>query len=256
VSSSVVQLRQEGSVLVITLNRPEVRNAISKDVAVALAAALAELDARPDLHVGIITGAGGTFCSGMDLKAFAAGGDEPAVEGLGFAGMCEAQPRKPMIAAVEGHAVAGGFEIALACDLIVAARNASFGLPEVKRGLVASSGGLMRLPRGVSRNIAMEMALTGDPITAQQAAAYGMVNRLVEPGEALGAAMKLAAQIDANAPLAVAASKRIVNASRTWRDEEMFALQRPIATAVNRSADAREGATAFAQKRAPAWQGR
>jgi enoyl-CoA hydratase len=202
VSSSVVQLRQKGSVLVITLNRPEVRNAINKDVAVALAAALAELDARPDLHVGIITGAGGTFCSGMDLKAFAAGGDEPAVEGLGFAGMCEAQPRKPLIAAVEGHAVAGGFEIALACDLIVAARNASFGLPEVKRGLVASSGGLMRLPRGVSRNIAMEMAL------------------------------------------------------RTWRDEEMFALQRPIATAVNRSADAREGATAFVQKRAPAWQGR
>jgi enoyl-CoA hydratase len=170
--------------------------------------------------------------------------------------MCEAPRDKPLIAAVEGHAVAGGFEIALACDLIVAARGASFGLPEVKRGLVASSGGLMRLPHRVSRNLAMEMAIVGDPITAGQAAACGLVNRLVENGEALDAALELARRIDANAPLAVAASKQIVDASRTWTDDEMFERQRPVARQVNGSSDAREGATAFAQKRAAVWQGR
>lgn len=253
---SVVLVEVRGSVQIITINRPAVRNAINKEVAVALAAALSELDARPELHVGILTGAGGSFCAGMDLKAFAAGGDEPVVEGRGFAGMCEAPRAKPLIAAVEGHAVAGGFEIALACDLIVAARGASFGLPEVKRGLVASSGGLMRLPHRVSRNLAMEMAIIGDPISAEQAAACGLVNRLVENGGALDAALELARRIDANAPLAVAASKQIVDASRTWTDDEMFERQRPVARKVNGSSDAREGATAFAEKRAAAWQGR
>lgn len=246
----------EGHVLVVTLQRPEVRNAVDMSVALGIAAAMERLDADPALHVGILTGAGGTFCAGMDLKAFAFEGVEPAIEGRGFAGLCEAPPRKPLIAAVEGHAVAGGFEIVLACDMVVAARGASFGLPETKRGLVASSGGLMRLPHRLSANLAMEMALVGDPISAEQAQAWGLVNRLVEKGEALAAALKLAQAIDANAPLAVAASKQIVQGSRTWSDDQMFERQRAIATAVNASADAREGAAAFAQKRPAQWQGR
>ncbi len=251
-----VLVRIEGHVMVVTINRPQVRNAISLAVAQALAAAMAELDANPALHVGIITGAGGNFCAGMDLKAFAFEGVEPVIEGRGFAGLCEAPPRKPLIAAVEGHAVAGGFEIALACDLIVASRSASFGLPEVKRGLVASAGGLMRLPHRIHIGLAMEMALTGDPITAAQAQGWGLVNRLVEPGDALRDALTLAARIDANAPLSVAASKRIIQGSRTWSDDEMFERQRSVAQVVNKSADAREGAAAFAEKRAAVWQGR
>ena len=175
--------------------------------------------------MGIVTGAGGNFCAGMDLKAFALRGESPAVPGLGFAGLCERPPKKPLIAAVEGFAVAGGFEIAIACDLIVASRTAAFGLPEVKRGLIASAGGLMRLPNRLPRNLAMEMALTGETIGAAQAHAHGLVNRLVEPGEALPAALRLAAQIDANAPLAVAASKRLVAGSRTWSDDAMFDQQ-------------------------------
>ncbi|CAN7766517.1 crotonase/enoyl-CoA hydratase family protein [Variovorax sp. LjRoot175] len=255
-SEDAVLVRIEGSIQIVTINRPAVRNAVNKAVAVGLANALAQLDAQADLHVGIITGAGGNFCAGMDLNAFAQGGSEPVVEGFGFAGLCEAPPKKPLIAAVEGHAVAGGCEIAMACDLIVAGRSASFGLPEVKRGLVASSGGLMRLPHRVPYAVAMEMAITGEPISAAQAHAYGLVNRLVEAGEALDAALRLAEQIDANAPLAVAASKRILASSRTWSDAEMFELQRPIARAVNASADAIEGATAFSEKRKAVWQGR
>lgn len=251
-----VLVRVEGHVQIVTINRPHVRNAISLEVAKALAAAMIELDARDDLHVCILTGAGGNFCSGMDLKAFAYEGVEPAIEGRGFAGLCEAPPKKPLIAAVEGHAVAGGFEIVLTCDLVVASRSASFGLPEVKRGLVASSGGLMRLPHRLPVGLAMEMALTGDPVTAVQAHAWGLVNRLVEPGSALDAALALAALIDANAPLAVAGSKAIVMASRTWSDGDMFMHQRPLSQAVNKSADAREGAAAFAEKRAAVWRGR
>lgn len=251
-----VQVRTQGHVQIVTINRPHVRNAISLEVARALAAAMIELDTRNDLHVGILTGAGGNFCSGMDLKAFAYEGAEPAIEGRGFAGLCEAPPRKPLIAAVEGHAVAGGFEMVLACDLVVASRTASFGLPEAKRGLVASSGGLMRLPHRVPVALAMEMALTGEPISAVQAHGWGLINRLVGPGEALEAALALAALIDANAPLAVAGSKEIVMASRTWNDGEMFTRQRLLSQAVNRSADAREGAAAFAEKRAAVWQGR
>jgi enoyl-CoA hydratase len=254
-ADEAVGVRVEGHVLIVTIQRPRVRNAVNMAVALGLAAAMQELDANPGLHVGVLTGAGGNFCSGMDLKAFAYEGVEPAIEGRGFAGFCEAPPRKPLIAAVEGHAVAGGFEIVLACDLVVAGRTASFGLPETKRGLVASSGGLMRLPHRLSANLAMEMALLGDPISAGQAHAWGLVNRLVEPGEALGAALKLAHAIDANAPLAVAASKQLVQGSRTWSDAEMFERQRPVAAAVNGSEDAREGAAAFAEKRAARWRG-
>ncbi len=253
--NAAVHVRVDGHVQIVTIDRPQVRNAVDMAVAEGLAAAMRELDARDDLHVGILTGAGGNFCAGMDLKAFAYEGVEPAIEGRGFAGLCEAPPRKPLIAAVEGHAVAGGFEIVLACDLVVAGRTASFGLPETKRGLVASSGGLMRLRHRLPANLAMEMALVGDPISAAQAQAWGLVNRLVERGEALAAALALARAIDANAPLAVAASKQIVRDSRTWGDAEMFERQRPVARAVNGSADAREGAAAFAEKRGARWRG-
>ena len=253
--NAAVHVRVDGHVQIVTIDRPQVRNAVDMAVAEGLAAAMRELDARDDLHVGILTGAGGNFCAGMDLKAFAYEGVEPAIEGRGFAGLCEAPPRKPLIAAVEGHAVAGGFEIVLACDLVVAGRTASFGLPEAKRGLVASSGGLMRLRHRLPANLAMEMALVGDPISAAQAHAWGLVNRLVEPGEALAAALVLARAIDANAPLAVAASKQLVRDSRTWSDAEMFERQRSVARAVNGSADAREGAAAFAEKRGARWRG-
>ncbi|CAN5305584.1 crotonase/enoyl-CoA hydratase family protein [soil metagenome] len=253
--NAAVHVRIDGHVQIVTIDRPHVRNAVDMAVAEGLAAAMLELDARDDLHVGILTGARGNFCAGMDLKAFAYEGVEPAIEGRGFAGLCEAPPRKPLIAAVEGHAVAGGFEIVLACDLVVAGRTASFGLPETKRGLVASSGGLMRLRHRLPANLAMEMALVGDPISAAQAHAWGLVNRLVEPGEALAAALVLARAIDANAPLAVAASKQLVRDSRTWSDAEMFERQRLVARAVNGSADAREGAAAFAEKRTARWRG-
>jgi enoyl-CoA hydratase/carnithine racemase len=203
---------------------------------------------------GVITGAGKSFCTGMDLKAFLAG-ERPSVRDRGFAGIVEKPPQKPMIAAVEGHAIAGGFEIVLACDLIVAASNAVFGLPEVKRGLVAAGGGLLRLPGRVPYHLAMEWALTGAFIPAEQARAVSLVNRLTPPGGALPAALELAAAIAANGPLAVRATKRIIAASGAWPPDEAFDRQREISEPVRSSEDAREGARAFAEKRAPHWRG-
>lgn len=250
-----LQTEVRGNVLVMTMNRAEARNAMDLATAQALAAALDELDARDDLRLGILTGAGGTFCSGMDLKGFLRG-EKPSVEGRGFGGLTERPPRKVLIAAVEGYALAGGFELVLSCDLVVASKAAKFGLPEVKRGLVASAGGLIRLPRRVPFHVAMEFALTGDMLSAEKAQAYGLVNRLAEPGQALDEAFKLAATVAANGPLAVATSKRIVTESSDWSREEMFERQRPIAAPVFVSADAREGSAAFAEKRAPNWTGR
>lgn len=250
-----LQTEVHGNVLVMTMHRPEARNAMDQATAQALAAALDELDARDDLRLGILTGAGGTFCSGMDLKGFLRG-ERPSVEGRGFGGLTERPPRKVLIAAVEGYALAGGFELVLSCDLIVASKAAKFGLPEVKRGLVASAGGLIRMPRRVPFHIAMEYALTGEMLGAEQAQAYGLVNRLAEPGQALDEALKLAATVAANGPLAVATSKRIVSESADWSQAEMFERQRPIAAPVFVSADAREGSAAFAEKRAPNWTGR
>lgn len=250
-----LQTEVRGNVLVMTMHRPEARNAMDQATAQALAAALDELDARDDLRLGILTGAGGTFCSGMDLKGFLRG-ERPSVEGRGFGGLTERPPRKVLIAAVEGYALAGGFELVLSCDLIVASKAAKFGLPEVKRGLVASAGGLIRMPRRVPFHIAMEYALTGEMLGAEQAQAYGLVNRLAEPGQALDEALKLAATVAANGPLAVATSKRIVSESADWSQAEMFERQRPIAAPVFVSADAREGSAAFAEKRAPNWTGR
>lgn len=253
--SETLQLETRGNILLITLNRPEARNAMDFETATAMAAALDQFEQRDDLSVAILTGAGGTFCSGMDLKGFLAG-KRPSLPGRGFGGLTEAPPRKVLIAAVEGYALAGGFEMALACDLIVASKAARFGLPEVKRGLVAGAGGLMRLPRRMPYHVAMEYALTGNMLGAEQAHAYGLVNRLTEPGQALEAALALAGEVGANGPMAVAVSKQIVSESTDWSAEEMFERQRPIVAPVFSSADAREGAAAFAEKRKPVWTGK
>jgi enoyl-CoA hydratase len=239
----------------LTFNRPEVRNAMSLAGSKRMVAALEELDSDDKLGAAVLTGAGGNFCSGMDLKAFLRG-ERPYVEGHGYAGLTERSPRKPLIAAVEGYALAGGFEAALACDLIVASTSAWFGLPEVKRGIVAAAGGLMRLPRRIPYHIAMQCALTGDTISAERAAQFGLVNELVEPGQALDTAMELAQRIPGNGPLAVAVSKRVVSESGDWSSAEMFHRQAPIVGPVFGSEDAGEGARAFAERRAPRWTGR
>jgi enoyl-CoA hydratase len=246
---------RRGRVLLITINRPDQRNAVNAAVSHGIAAALDELDADPGLSVGVLTGAGKGFCAGMDLKAFVAG-ERPHVEGRGFAGITQRSADKPLIAAIEGFAVAGGLEVALACDLIVAARGARLGIPEVKRSLVAAGGALLRLPRTMPRNLAMELALTGDPIDAERAYELGLVNRLADPGRARDLALELAETIAANGPLALAATKRVMVESADWSDAEFFDRQRPIIDPVFASEDAREGATAFAERRDPVWKGR
>jgi enoyl-CoA hydratase len=253
-SDAVLTDEQDG-VLLITLNRPEQRNAVNAAVAAGIAAALDRLDATPALRAGVLAGAGKGFCAGMDLKAFVAG-ESPLVEGRGFAGIVQRPPDKPLIAAIEGFAVAGGLEIALACDLIVAARGAKLGIPEVKRGLVAAAGGLLRLPQRIPYAVAMELALTGDPIDAERAAQLGLVNRVAEPGEAVAEALELARRIVANGPLALAASKRVLVEAPSWPADERWARQAEIVGPVRGSEDAREGARAFAEKRPPAWRGR
>jgi len=240
-------------ILIITINRPEAKNAANAAVSHGLAAAMDLLDDDPGLSVGILTGAGGTFCAGMDLKAFARG-ENVAVKGRGL-GFTERPPVKPLIAAVEGYALAGGTELALATDLIVAARNSAFGIPEVRRGLVAAGGGLLRLPQRIPYQIAMELALTGDTLSAQRAHDLGLVNVLVEPGQALAAAIELAERIAANGPLAVAATKRVIVESRGWSPEDQWREQLKIIMPVFGSHDAREGAIAFAEKRPPHWTG-
>jgi enoyl-CoA hydratase len=242
-------------VLVVTIDRPEARNAVTAAVAQGIAEAMDRLDADDGLRVGVLTGAGGTFCAGMDLKAFVRG-ERPTVEGRGFAGFVEHPPAKPLIAAVEGYALAGGFEIVLACDLVVAAEGAVFGIPEVKRGLVAAGGGLLRLPKRIPYHQAMELALLGNHVPAARARELGLVNRLVPDGTALAAALALAAEVSANGPLAVAASKRIVATAGSWSDDEAWERQAAIAAPVATSKDAIEGATAFAEKRPPVWTSR
>lgn len=244
---------RQGRTLVITINRPEARNAFNLPVAQGLAAAMDELDDSPELSVAVLTGAGGNFSAGMDLKAFASG-ELPYVEGRGI-GFTERPPRKPVIAAVEGYALAGGTEMVLATDLIVASRTAKFGIPEVKRGLVAGGGGLLRLPHRIPYQKALELALTGENFTAEEAAAWGFVNKLTEPGEALAGALELAEKITANGPLAVAATKEIIVKSAEWSHAEMWQKQNEIMGPVFGSKDAIEGATAFAEKRAPNWTG-
>jgi len=253
--SDRVRTSVQGHVLVVTLNRPEVRNALDSETARQLVAALRELDSSPELFAGILTGAGGTFCSGMDLKAFAQ--SDPADLAEHSLGNLTRDPAvKPLIAAVEGWALAGGFELMLACDLAIASVTAQFGLPEVKRGLVAAGGGALRLPRRVPAAVAMEFLLTGEPMSASRAAQLGLVNQLVPAGHALKAAMQMAERIAQNSPLAVRATKAI--ALRAWDgpQSEAWAMQKQIAGPVLVSEDAREGAAAFAAKRTPVWRGR
>ena len=251
---SEVLVDYEDGLIIITINRPEQRNAVNRTVSLAVAAAVDELDARDDLRVGILTGAGGNFCAGMDLKAFLR--DEVVrVEGRGLLGIVMTPPRKPLIAAVEGYALAGGCEAMLACDLAVAARDAKFGIPEVKRGLAAGAGGLLRLPRLLPPRIAMELALTGDMMSADRAAEFGLVNTLTDSGGALDEAKGLASRIIANAPLSVAASKRVLVEQQDWSLDEMFERQQAITGPVIASEDAREGAAAFAEKRPANWRG-
>ena len=253
VTEPEVLVEQRDRILIITINRPQAKNAVNAAVAHGLADAMDRLDGEPGLSVGILTGAGGSFCAGMDLKAFARG-EVPVVPGRGM-GFTERPPVKPLIAAVEGFALAGGTELALATDLIVASKDSAFGIPEVKRGLVAGGGGLLRLPERIPYAIAMELALTGDSLPAARAHELGLVNVLVEPGTALDAAIALAERIAANGPLAVAATKRIIVESRGWSRDTMFADQNAIMLPVFGSNDAKEGAIAFAEKRPPTWTG-
>jgi enoyl-CoA hydratase len=250
-----VLTERRGSVLIITLNRPQVRNAVNTALAEGVAEALETLDADDTLTAGIVTGAGGFFCAGMDLGAFAKG-ESPWVEGRGFGGITQRAAAKPLIAAIEGFAVAGGLEIALSCDLIVAAKGAKLGIPEAKRSLVAAGGGLLRLPKRMPYHVVMELALTGDPLPAERFHEFGVVNRLADPGTALDVALELAAALAQNGPLALIASKKIIEQQFDWSAEEMWARQGEIAGPVMTSEDAREGATAFKEKRAPVWKAR
>ncbi len=250
-----VLVERRDAVLVITIDRPEARNALTRAVAEGVAAAVDELDADDALRAGVLTGTGSTFSAGMDLKAFLRG-ETPAIEGRGLCGITQTPPRKPLVAAVEGWALAGGFELVLACDLVVAAETARFGVPEVKRSLVAAAGGALLLPRRVPANVAMEMLLTGDPIGAQRAADVGLVNRLTPEGGALDGALELAATVAANGPLALAATKAVVRGSADWSTAEGWDRQAELVAPVFASEDAREGAAAFAEKRTPVWRGR
>jgi enoyl-CoA hydratase len=250
----VLTERRDG-VLLVTLNRPDARNAVNTALAEGIAAALDDLDADAELTVGVLTGAGKGFSAGMDLKAFVTG-ERPWVGDRGFAGIVQRSARKPLIAAVEGFAMAGGLEIALACDLVVASRDARLGIPEVKRSLVAAAGALRRLPQRLPLGVAMEMALTGDPISAERAYDLGLVNRVTDPGGAVDAALELAAAIARNGPLALDATKEILLRQADWTEEEFWREQGERVAPVMSSDDAREGATAFSEKRDPVWKGR
>lgn len=251
---SEVLTETRGNVLIITMNRPAAKNAATEAMAKDMAKILDDFEANDELFVAVLTGAAQTFCSGMDLKGFVRG-EKPSVEGRGFLAITEQPPTKPIIAAVEGYALAGGFETMLACDLVVAAETAKFGIPEVKRGLAAAAGGLLTLPSRTHRAVAMEMALTGDIYSAEFGHAHGFVNQLVPEGEAVDAALKLAEKIAANGPLAVRASKRVIVESSEWDESEKFAKQSEILDPIFTSKDAKEGASAFAEKRAPQWTG-
>lgn len=254
-SDQPVLVERRGAVLVITINRPEQRNAINKAVSDGIGAAIRELEGDDELTIGVLTGAGKGFSAGMDLAAFAKG-ELPFDPERGFAGMAQQRPAKPVIAAVEGFAVAGGLEIALCADLLVAARDAKLGIPETKRALVAAGGALRRLPERIPLGVAMEMALTGDPITAERGHAIGLVNVVSEPGGALDAALELAARITPNGPLGLRASKRILQEQGDWTEAEYWERSGAIAGPVLFSEDAREGATAFKERREPVWRGR
>jgi enoyl-CoA hydratase len=253
--SNEVLVERRGAVQVIVINRPEARNALNGAVAAGIRDAVDELDERDELRAGVLSGAGGTFSSGMDLKAFLSG-ELPSFPGRGLCGITQTPPRKPLVGAAEGWALAGGFELLLACDLVVAGASARFGVPEVKRSLVAGAGGALLLAERVPRALALELLLTGDPIDAARAAEIGLVNRVVPEGGALEAAIELAERIAANGPLAVVATKQIAHQGGDWSPEQRWDQAAALTLPVFASADAREGARAFAEKRPPVWQGR
>jgi enoyl-CoA hydratase len=255
VASEPVLSERRGNVLLITLNRPEVRNSVNAALAAGVGGALDQLDEDESLAVGVLTGAGGYFSAGMDLGAFVRG-ESPWYGDRGFAGIAQRASRKPLIAAIEGFAVAGGMEIALSCDLIVAAKGAKLGIPEAKRSLVAAGGALLRLPRRMPYHVVMELALTGDTMPADRFYDFGVVNVLAEPGAAVEAALELAARLAKNGPLALSASKRILQEQFDWSSEEMWQKQGEISGPVFASEDAKEGANAFKEKREPEWRGR
>ncbi|MEU2584113.1 crotonase/enoyl-CoA hydratase family protein [Streptomyces avermitilis] len=254
-STTEVRTETIGSSLLITIDRPKARNAVNAAVATQLAAAIDQLEEDPALRAAVLTGAQGTFSAGMDLKA-ALAGESPEIPGRGFGGLTRAQTTKPLIAAVEGWAMGGGFELALGCDLIVAADDARFGLPEVSRGLIAAGGGVIRLPKRIPYHLAMELLLTGEPVSGERAGQLGIANRVVAAGETVATALQLAERIAQNAPLALAAVKNLVRAADGAPEKEAFAVQGRQMAALAASADVREGMTAFTEHRPPLWQGR
>ncbi|MCH2170540.1 crotonase/enoyl-CoA hydratase family protein [Myxococcota bacterium] len=247
-----VVVNQRGPVLIITLGRPEKRNAIDPDTAAGIDHALNELEDTEELLVGVITGGPSLFSAGSDLKL---GSGEPTERG-GEYGMIRRTAPKPIIAAVEGLAYGGGMEIVLACDLVVASRSARFGLPEIKRGLIAAYGGVFRAPKALPLNIAKELVLTGDPISAERAAQFGLVNQLCQDGEALEAALELAERVAINAPVSVRESLRVLDESAAESEQVGWALMNQAVQTVFESEDAREGREAFLEKREPRWRGR
>ena len=254
-ATELVLTERHDGVLTITINRPAQKNAVNREVAVQLASALDLLDSDPSLSVGVLTGGGGTFSAGMDLKAFA-NGQTPILPGRGFGGVTQAVVRKPLIAAVEGWALGGGFEMVLACDVIVAAQDAKFGLPEVKRGLIAGEGGVIRLPRRIPYHVALKVLLTGEPLSAVDAKQYGLVSEVTASGAAMQGAQALARRIAGNAPLALARVKEVLRDTQGLNDAEAFKRQAEKASDLLSSEDAHGGALAFAEKRAPVWRGR
>ena len=249
--NNAVLTEKRDRVLLITLNRPDAMNSINGDLSHGLMAAIESLNTDSELTAGVLTGAGRGFCAGTDLKAFARGDD------IGpFMKFIKSGAEKPLIGAVEGFALAGGLELALTCDLLVAAEGVKLGIPEVGVGLYAAAGGLLRLPSRVGFSKAMEMAITADPITAEEAYNYGLVARLTEKGGAVEGALALAERVAQNAPLAVAASKKIIEATtQGLTEEELWALNTELQIPVFTSNDAREGPVAFAEKRPPNWTG-
>lgn len=253
--SDLVLVEAIDRVGIITMNRPQSRNAINTELSQGIARAIDRFEADDSVTVIILTGAGGTFSAGMDLKAFAAG-ERPAIPQRGLGGITEHSVRKPLIAAVEGYVLAGGLELALAADVIVASSDAQFGLPEVKRGLVAAGGGLLKIAKVMPFGAALAFATTGEMLSAERALNYGLVTRLAEPGQALDAAKKLAQEIASNAPISVTVTKEILSGVVGWFEREAYNQMRDIAMPVFDTEDAQEGALAFAEKRQAKWKGR